>query len=289
MASSTNRSAKPMSRNPVATRHKLLSAAAEEVLAHGSAALRVDEVAKKAGVNKRMIYHFFGDRAGLAAAVFAVYADLLCKRSSSLVAEERRFIAELFIEAGAGAGTGAGTGTGIGIGIGTESQLPSNGASASRAGGRQSASADPKQKALRSDASKADISHPNPSYAIGSDLDPSGITGVDQSRRITKLVARAARLLLPELLFRQSRLTVLSAPARRRLMLGLITDMYVDESDAPISSPGRLEGESADKASRLGKESEQTLTSRSPGSSSLNGKAVTEKPRMTLQPLVRPS
>ena len=285
MASSTNRSAKPMSRNPVATRHKLLSAAAEEVLAHGSAALRVDEVAKKAGVNKRMIYHFFGDRAGLAAAVFAVYADLLCKRSSSLVAEERRFIAELFIEAGAGAGTGAGTG----IGIGTESQLPSNGASASRAGGRQSASADSKQKALRSDASKADISHPNPSYAIESDLDPSGITGVDQSRRITKLVARAARLLLPELLFRQSRLTVLSAPARRRLMLGLITDMYVDESDAPISSPGRLEGESADKASRLGKESEQTLTSRSPGSSSLNGKAVTEKPRMTLQPLVRPS
>ena len=277
MASSTNHSAKPMSRNPVATRHKLLSAAAEEVLAHGSAALRVDEVAKKAGVNKRMIYHFFGDRAGLAAAVFAVYADLLCKRSSSLVAEERRFIAELFI----GAGTG--------VGIGTGSQLPSNGASASRAGGRQSASADPKQKALRSDASKADISHPNPSYAIESDLDPSGITGVDQSRRITKLVARAARLLLPELLFRQSRLTVLSAPARRRLMLGLITDMYVDESDAPISSPGRLEGESADKASRLGKESEQTLTSRSPGSSSLNGKAVTEKPRMTLQPLVRPS
>ena len=277
MASSTNRSAKPMSRNPVATRHKLLSAAAEEVLAHGSAALRVDEVAKKAGVNKRMIYHFFGDRAGLAAAVFAVYADLLCKRSSSLVAEERRFIAELFI----GAGTG--------VGIGTGSQLPSNGASASRAGGRQSASADSKQKALRSDASKADISHPNPSYAIESDLDPSGITGVDQSRRITKLVARAARLLLPELLFRQSRLTVLSAPARRRLMLGLITDMYVDESDAPISSPGRLEGESADRASRLGKESEQTLTSRSPGSSSLNGKAVTEKPRMTLQPLVRPS
>ena len=277
MASSTNHSAKPMSRNPVATRHKLLSAAAEEVLAHGSAALRVDEVAKKAGVNKRMIYHFFGDRAGLAAAVFAVYADLLCKRSSSLVAEERRFIAELFI----GAGTG--------VGIGTGSQLPSNGASASRAGGRQSASADSKQKALRSDASKADISHPNPSYAIESDLDPSGITGVDQSRRITKLVARAARLLLPELLFRQSRLTVLSAPARRRLMLGLITDMYVDESDAPISSPGRLEGESADRASRLGKESEQTLTSRSPGSSSLNGKAVTEKPRMTLQPLVRPS
>ncbi len=281
MASSTNHSAKPMSRNPVATRHKLLSAAAEEVLAHGSAALRVDEVAKKAGVNKRMIYHFFGDRAGLAAAVFAVYADLLCKRSSSLVAEERRFIAELFI--------GAGTGAGTGVGIGTGSQLPSNGASASRAGGRQSASADPKQKALRSDASKADISHPNPSYAIESDLDPSGITGVDQSRRITKLVARAARLLLPELLFRQSRLTVLSAPARRRLMLGLITDMYVDESDAPISSPGRLEGESADRASRLGKESEQTLTSRSPGSSSLNGKAVTEKPRMTLQPLVRPS
>lgn len=281
MASSTNRSAKPMSRNPVATRHKLLSAAAEEVLAHGSAALRVDEVAKKAGVNKRMIYHFFGDRAGLAAAVFAVYADLLCKRSSSLVAEERRFIAELFI--------GAGTGAGTGVGIGTGSQLPSNGASASRAGGRQSASADSKQKALRSDASKADLSHPNPSYAIESDLDPSGITGVDQSRRITKLVARAARLLLPELLFRQSRLTVLSAPARRRLMLGLITDMYVDESDAPISSPGRLEGESADKASRLGKESEQTLTSRSPGSSSLNGKAVTEKPRMTLQPLVRPS
>ena len=281
MASSTNRSAKPMSRNPVATRHKLLSAAAEEVLAHGSAALRVDEVAKKAGVNKRMIYHFFGDRAGLAAAVFAVYADLLCKRSSSLVAEERRFIAELFI--------GAGTGAGTGVGIGTGSQLPSNGASASRAGGRQSASADSKQKALRSDASKADISHPNPSYAIESDLDPSGITGVDQSRRITKLVARAARLLLPELLFRQSRLTVLSAPARRRLMLGLITDMYVDESDAPISSPGRLKGESADRASRLGKESEQTLTSRSPGSSSLNGKAVTEKPRMTLQPLVRPS
>ena len=47
----------------------ILSAAADDLEAHGVAGLRVDNVARAAGINKRMIYHYFGDRNGLVGAV----------------------------------------------------------------------------------------------------------------------------------------------------------------------------------------------------------------------------
>lgn len=52
-------------RNPQQTRQKLLQAAIQELVTLGSAGIRVDRLAAKAGINKRMIYHYFGNREGL--------------------------------------------------------------------------------------------------------------------------------------------------------------------------------------------------------------------------------
>ena len=52
-------------------REAILQAAAETMAAAGSGAVRVDDVARLAGANKRMIYHYFGDRAGLVQSVIA--------------------------------------------------------------------------------------------------------------------------------------------------------------------------------------------------------------------------
>jgi AcrR family transcriptional regulator len=44
---------------------------AEDALLHADpGSLRIDRIARSAGVNKRMIYHYFGDRAGLIRAVY---------------------------------------------------------------------------------------------------------------------------------------------------------------------------------------------------------------------------
>ncbi|WP_102957665.1 TetR/AcrR family transcriptional regulator [Mangrovicella endophytica] len=52
-------------RNPSATRRALLEAARQEFAAKGLAGGRVDEIAARAGVNKQLVYHHFGDKAGL--------------------------------------------------------------------------------------------------------------------------------------------------------------------------------------------------------------------------------
>ena len=54
---------------PGGTRERLLEVAIEMVEAGGEAALRVDEVAKRAGFTKPVVYHYFGDREGLVVAV----------------------------------------------------------------------------------------------------------------------------------------------------------------------------------------------------------------------------
>ncbi|MDP6471829.1 MAG: TetR/AcrR family transcriptional regulator [Pseudomonadales bacterium] len=54
----------------IPTRERILTAARVLILAGGRAGLRIDAVAQRAGINKRMIYHHFGDKAGLAAAVY---------------------------------------------------------------------------------------------------------------------------------------------------------------------------------------------------------------------------
>jgi AcrR family transcriptional regulator len=51
------------------TADKILIAGCQEIYARGSTGARVDEIARLAGVNKRMIYHHFGNKAGLCEAV----------------------------------------------------------------------------------------------------------------------------------------------------------------------------------------------------------------------------
>jgi TetR/AcrR family transcriptional regulator len=67
----------PQRRDPAATRRKLLTAARQEFARHGFAGARVDEIAARAGVNKQLVYHYFGDKDALYLAVLEwVYADI---------------------------------------------------------------------------------------------------------------------------------------------------------------------------------------------------------------------
>jgi AcrR family transcriptional regulator len=52
-------------RQAQATRQKLLAAARAEFQEHGLAGGRVDRIGERAGVNKRLIYVYFGDKEGL--------------------------------------------------------------------------------------------------------------------------------------------------------------------------------------------------------------------------------
>jgi TetR/AcrR family transcriptional regulator len=64
-------------RNPEATRRKLLVAARHEFAAAGLAGARVDEIAARAGVNKQLVYHYFGDKDALYLAVLEwVYEEI---------------------------------------------------------------------------------------------------------------------------------------------------------------------------------------------------------------------
>jgi TetR/AcrR family transcriptional regulator len=68
---------KPQRRDPVATRKKLLTAARREFAQSGLAGARVDEIADRAGVNKQLVYHYFGDKDALYLAVLEwVYEEI---------------------------------------------------------------------------------------------------------------------------------------------------------------------------------------------------------------------
>lgn len=56
-------------RDAEATRARILEAARKEFAALGLAGARVDEIAARAAANKRMIYHYFGNKEGLFTAV----------------------------------------------------------------------------------------------------------------------------------------------------------------------------------------------------------------------------
>jgi TetR/AcrR family transcriptional regulator len=49
-------------RDPQGTRRALLDAAIAEFAAKGRAGARVDEIARRAGVNKQLVYHYFGNK-----------------------------------------------------------------------------------------------------------------------------------------------------------------------------------------------------------------------------------
>ena len=68
---------RPLRRDPAATRKKLLTAARREFAGSGLAGARVDEIAARAGVNKQLVYHYFGDKDALYLAVLEwVYAEI---------------------------------------------------------------------------------------------------------------------------------------------------------------------------------------------------------------------
>src|SRR6202790_3599649 len=69
--------AEPRRRDPVATQRKLLVAARREFAQSGLAGARVDEIAARAGVNKQLVYHYFGDKDALYLAVLEwVYEEI---------------------------------------------------------------------------------------------------------------------------------------------------------------------------------------------------------------------
>jgi len=66
---SHRRSPPRAARDPARTRERILSAALHEFSANGFAGARVDVVARRAAVNKRMLYHYFKSKKGLFRAV----------------------------------------------------------------------------------------------------------------------------------------------------------------------------------------------------------------------------
>lgn len=65
------------SRDPERTRAVILEAATAEFTSKGLDGARVDEIARRSGLNKRMIYHYFGDKEGLYLAVLeAAYSGI---------------------------------------------------------------------------------------------------------------------------------------------------------------------------------------------------------------------
>jgi AcrR family transcriptional regulator len=55
----------PVGRHPERTRERILASALREFSDKGFAGARVDRIARRARVNKRMLYHYFGNKASL--------------------------------------------------------------------------------------------------------------------------------------------------------------------------------------------------------------------------------
>jgi TetR/AcrR family transcriptional regulator len=76
------------SRDAAATREALLAAAIEEFARNGFAGARVDVIAASAGVNKQLVYHYYGSKEGLyREALESVYAQLREKERALVLGE----------------------------------------------------------------------------------------------------------------------------------------------------------------------------------------------------------
>jgi TetR/AcrR family transcriptional regulator len=60
-------------RDPQDKQRRLIDAALIEFAQHGPAATRIDAIAERAGVNKQLIYHYFGSKEGLWNEVLAAF------------------------------------------------------------------------------------------------------------------------------------------------------------------------------------------------------------------------
>ena len=64
-------------RNPELTRQRLIEVTAQAMAQYGEAGVRVDRIAAEAGINKRMIYHYFGGKEGVCANVLSLQISAL--------------------------------------------------------------------------------------------------------------------------------------------------------------------------------------------------------------------
>jgi AcrR family transcriptional regulator len=71
-------------RDPDASRQRILAAAIEEFATKGFGDARVDEIARRAGINKRMLYHYFGNKDDLFQAVLEEIYDTICQAGQQL-------------------------------------------------------------------------------------------------------------------------------------------------------------------------------------------------------------
>lgn len=76
----STRPIKTTARNPEDSRDRILQAAHQEFAAHGLGGARVDRISQQAGINKRMLYHYFGNKDDLFGAVLE--ANYAHKRAS---------------------------------------------------------------------------------------------------------------------------------------------------------------------------------------------------------------
>jgi AcrR family transcriptional regulator len=80
-------------RDPARTRAQILGAALTEFSQKGLAGARVDQIAARAGINKRMIYHYFGNKEDLFLAVLEHTFDDIGRREAELHLEDMEPIA----------------------------------------------------------------------------------------------------------------------------------------------------------------------------------------------------
>ncbi len=71
-------------RDPDASRKRILTAATTEFAAQGLDGARVDDIAARAGINKRMLYHYFGNKDDLFGAVIDEVYQKICSESAAL-------------------------------------------------------------------------------------------------------------------------------------------------------------------------------------------------------------
>ena len=76
---------KTSARDSQRTRAKILRAATVLFAAKGPDATRVDEIAARAGVNKRMLYHYFGSKKSLYLSVLGDTSDRLSQISAEVI------------------------------------------------------------------------------------------------------------------------------------------------------------------------------------------------------------
>ena len=90
-------------RNAEATRARLLATARVEFVTHGLNGARVDRIAEQSGVNKNLIYHYFGSKDGLYLEVLeGIYAGLRARQEDESLRDlppveaMRRLVANTF-------------------------------------------------------------------------------------------------------------------------------------------------------------------------------------------------